>query len=163
MKELLSQYAAYNYWANKKITGLAVNLTDAQLKKETPSSFNTIFSTLLHLWDVELGWYNRLTGKETPEWPGKNFNGGIIELANGLLAQSAQWTGLLQQFTEEELLEQRTYTNIKNETYTQPVYEQVHHLFNHQSFHRGQIITLMHNAGVSGLPSTDFISFARKH
>lgn len=163
MKALLLQYAEYNHWANKRITDLAVNLSDAQLKKETPSSFKTITDTLLHLWDAEAGWYNRLTAKTNQPRPGKTFSGGILELVNGLLAQSAQWIDFMNQVTEQQLLADVQYTNSANEIISGPVYQVIHHLFNHQSFHRGQIITLMHNAGVTGFPATDFIAFAGKH
>ena len=35
------------------------------------------------------------------------------------------------------------------------------HLFNHQTFHRGQLVTMLRQNGIEKIPATDFIVFSR--
>ncbi|MDQ6763781.1 MAG: hypothetical protein M3015_14295, partial [Bacteroidota bacterium] len=51
--------------------------------------------------------------------------------------------------------------NSKKEFFKQPVYEMLVQVFNHQTFHRGQLITMMRQNGIDKLPATDFIVYSR--
>ncbi|MCW3088046.1 MAG: hypothetical protein JWQ78_1432, partial [Sediminibacterium sp.] len=35
------------------------------------------------------------------------------------------------------------------------------HLFNHGTYHRGQLVTLLRQVGVEEIPRTDYIEFSR--
>lgn len=162
MKKTFEQYAAYNLWANQRITETITNLTDDKINKEIESSFNSIFKTLQHLWDVEYIWWQRMKLAEHYEWPGKTFNGSVLELSNNLVAQSRQWKEWVDIATEAALQHEFIYRNSKKDQFKQPVYEVLLHLFNHQTFHRGQLITMLRQAGVTTIPNTDLISYLRK-
>ena len=163
MKKLLLQYAQYNVWANQRVTDVLMNLDDATLHKEIPSSFNSLYKTAAHLWDVEAVWWQRLKLVENPEWPGVAFSGNILELTNNLLQQSKQWKEWIDLSTEAALQHEFIYRNSKKEQFKQPVCEALLHLFNHQTFHRGQLITMLRQTeGVKHIPNTDLISFLRK-
>lgn len=162
MKKILVQYASYNVWANQRITDCVGNISDEQLYREIRSSFNSIYKTLLHLWDVEAVWWQRIKLKEHVEWPGQTFSGSVLELGNHLVHQSKQWKEWVDIATETVLEHEFIYQNTKKEQFKQPVYEVLMHLFNHQTFHRGQLITMLRQAGVDTLPGTDFITFLRK-
>jgi uncharacterized damage-inducible protein DinB len=162
MKKLLVQYAAYNVWANQRLTGCIQNLSDEQLQREINSSFKSIFATLVHLWDVESVWWQRLKLQEQVEWPGLKFKGSVLELGNNLMLQSKQWKEWIDLATEAALEHEFIYKNSKKDQFKQPVYEVLQHLFNHQTFHRGQLITMLRQVGVETLPNTDLISFIRK-
>ena len=161
MKQLLQQYAAYNMWANKTLTERIAQLPPDTIHKEMNSSFNTIFKTMVHLMDVESIWWQRLKLQEHVEWPGKSFNGTLEELSQQLLLLSKQWNDWLQNTNEVNLTHVFAYQNSKKEHFKQPVYEMLLHLFNHQTFHRGQIITMMRQNGIEKIPPTDFIVFSR--
>lgn len=162
MKKTFEQYAAYNLWANQRITETITNLTDDKINKEIESSFNSIFKTLQHLWDVEYIWWQRMKLAEHYEWPGKTFNGSVLELSNNLVAQSRQWKEWVDIATEAALQHEFIYRNSKKDQFKQPVHEVLLHLFNHQTFHRGQLITMLRQAGVTAVPNTDLISYLRK-
>ena len=76
--------------------------------------------------------------------------------------QSKQWKEWIDLSTETVLEHEFIYKNTKKDSFKQPVYEALHHLFNHQSYHRGQIITILHEVGVNNIPNTDLIVFYRK-
>ncbi len=162
MKKMLAQYAAYNLWANQRIIEVINNMTDEQTNKEVISSFSGIQKTLLHLWDVENIWWQRLKLTEIQVWQSDSYTGSLMELTNNLLAQSKQWKEWIDLATEAALEHEFIYKNSKKDQFKQPVYEMLMHLFNHQTYHRGQLITLIRQLGETSIPNTDLISFLRK-
>ncbi len=162
MKQLLQQYSAYNLWANKIITEKIFTLPNDIIKKEMGSSFGSIYKTVIHLMDVESIWWQRLKLQEHVEWPGKNFEGDFENLSKELLTLSRQWDDCVSGVNEMQITHVFGYQNSKKEFFKQPVYEMLLHLFNHQTFHRGQLITLMRQNGVEKIQATDFIVFSRK-
>ena len=91
MKELLKLQGAYNYWANQRIVETVLALPEGECLRELSSSFPSLQKTLLHIWDAETGWWQRLKLQERIELPGKTFNGTIQDVAAGLLHQSKLW------------------------------------------------------------------------
>ncbi len=162
MKKLLLQYAAYNVWANQRMVECIENLSDDQINREINSSYKSIYATLLHLWDAESIWWQRIKLQEQIDVPGTNFNGSVLELGNSLMKQSKQWKEWTDLATEAALEHEFIYRNSKKEQFKQPVNEVLIHLFNHQSYHRGQLITMFRQVGLETIPNTDFINFSRK-
>jgi len=161
MKQLLQQYAAYNIWANKKIIETANQLAEEQINKEIESSFPSVYKTALHLMEVENVWWERLKLVEHTTLSGW-FTGNFDELSKKLLELSQQWHSWIQNANEVNITHVFAYQNSKKEHFKQPVYEMLLHLFNHQTFHRGQIITMFRQLGLDKIPPTDFIVFSRK-
>ncbi len=161
MKQLLQQYASYNLWANKIITDRLSQLSTDILNREMNDSFGSIYKTVVHLMDVESIWWQRLKLQEHVEWPGRTFDGNFEELSQQLLSLSRQWSEWVQNANDVNLDHVFGYQNSKKEFFKQPVYEMLLHLFNHQSFHRGQLVTMMRQNGIEKIPRTDFIVFSR--
>lgn len=162
MKKMLAQYAAYNLWANNRIIEVINNLTDEQVDREIVSSFSSIKKTLLHLWDVENIWWQRMKLAEVQVWQSDSFEGSLLELNTNIQAQSKQWKEWIDLATEAALEHEFIYKNSKKDQFKQPVYEMLLHLFNHQTYHRGQLITLLRQVDEKNVPNTDLISFLRK-
>ena len=161
MKQLLVQYATYNSWANKKICGAIALLSAEQQHQTIISSFDSIFKTLLHLTDAESMWWQRLKLVEQVERPSASFTGDTNELIHQFLSGSDQWGQWVKNANEVTLTHVFAYQNTKKELFKQPVNEVLIHLFNHQSYHRGQLVTMLRQVGVDKIPSTDFIAFSR--
>ena len=161
MKQLLQQYAAYNIWANKKITETANQLSEEQINKVIVSSFPSVYKTVLHLMEVENVWWERLQLVENTTLSGW-FTGDFDELSKKLLRLSQQWHDWIQNTNDVNISHVFAYQNSKKEQFKQPVYEMLMHLFNHQTFHRGQLVTMFRQLGLDKIPPTDFIVFSRK-
>ncbi|MEP6674132.1 MAG: DinB family protein [Ferruginibacter sp.] len=161
MKQLLQQYAAYNYWANQKITNVVSGIDDEQLHREIVSSFNSIYKTLVHYWGAESIWLLRMQEVSQKNIPALSFAGTGAELNDNIIAQSGLWKKWVHEITEEELLKNLSYKNLAGESFVQPVYILVNHVFNHSTYHRGQIVTMLRQVGVTTIPSTDFTTFTR--
>jgi uncharacterized damage-inducible protein DinB len=162
MKEILQQYSAFNYWANEKLLDVALSLSEEQQKANVPSSFPSVHATFLHIWDAESIWWQRIKLHERIVVPSENFNPTMKEISNGLLSQSKQWAEWTQEANENALDHVFAYYNSKKEYFKMPVWKTLMQVFNHGSYHRGQIVTILRNLNVTKIPSTDFMAFSRK-
>lgn len=161
MKELLQKLAAYNLWANKILLTKLNTLPHDLLHKETGSSFGSIYKTLVHLAEVEEIWWQRLKLKDRVELPEKDPDESVELVSKYLLTSSVRWSDWVKESNENFFTHVFGYYNSKKEYFKQLVYEVLLHLFNHQTYHRGQIVTLLRQNGVTKIPATDFIAFAR--
>jgi uncharacterized damage-inducible protein DinB len=160
MKELLQLYASYNKWANEKLIAFIQSLDDKTLNQELPSSFKTIPLTLLHMLDAETIWWQRLNLNE-PIVSSTGFKGTTTDLKVALLNQNQRWKNWVNNADPAELTHILSYRNTKLEQFNQPVYEILLHIFNHGTYHRGQIVNLLRQLGTEKIPATDFIVWSR--
>ena len=161
MKELLQQFAAYNVWANHKITYCLLQQDENLCYQKIPSSFESIYRTVLHMWDAESIWWQRMKLHERIMIPSENFEPSFKDACNGLAQQSTQWEEWIKSATDMGLQHIFSYQNSKKQLFKQPVYEVLLHLFNHGTYHRGQLVNMLRQLGVVQIPQTDFIVFSR--
>lgn len=162
MKELLAQFAAYNIWASQKILEAINALPEEKQKEEIPSSFSSLYRTVLHMWDAESAWWQRMKLHERIIVPSENFSGSMRDVVNGLAVQSQLWKDWVDNATDMALEHVFQYYNNKKELFKQPTWQMILHVFNHGTYHRGQLINMLRQLGVDKLPQTDFIIWSRK-
>ena len=162
MKEVFTQYALYNLWANGLLLSAVEGLTEEQQTAEMKSSFPSLYKTVLHLLDAESIWWQRLKLQEKITRPSEGFTGNFAELSRQLLQQNRLWVDWMSSANEHNLQHEFIYYNSKKERFKQPVYQMLLHLFNHGTYHRGQIVTMLRQVGVEKIPPTDFIVWSRK-
>lgn len=162
MKALLQQYAAYNTWANQKLFDLIITLPEEQQQQELSSSFSSLHSTILHMWDAESIWWQRMKLQEVIVRPSDNFNGRTIEAVQALLSQNKSWEDWLASATEMGLEHVFSYHNTKRELFKQPIYQVIMQVMNHGTYHRGQLVNMLRQLGQRKIPGTDFILWSRK-
>jgi uncharacterized damage-inducible protein DinB len=162
MKEILQQLAAYNIWANALLMEVLKRLPGELQQKEIPSSFNSLQKTVLHMWNAESIWWQRMKLQERVTGPMENFNGKMEDAIEGLTLQNKQWNEWINKAQEHHLEHVFQYKNFKGEQFKQPIYQMLIHLFNHDTYHRGQIVNMLRQLGVEKIPQTDFIVWSRK-
>ena len=162
MKEILRQFALYNVWANQKLLDVILALPEEKQMQEVPSSFKSLYTTVLHMWDAESIWWQRMKLHERIIVPSENFKGTLQDVANGLLQQNRQWENWVSNATEISLEHVFQYQNSKKEQFKQPIYQMILHVFNHGTYHRGQLVNMLRQLGVEKIPQTDFIVWSRK-
>lgn len=162
MKELLQQYSAYNLWANKILLQAISELTDDQINKEITSSFSSILKTLIHMLDTESIWWQRLKLSENIDIPSADKSLTFSDISNKLIQSSNNWADWVKQANEVNINHVFEYRNSKKELFKQPVSEVIMQVVNHQTYHRGQLVTMMRQAGVTKIPGTDYVLFCRK-
>lgn len=163
MKEILLQFARYNIWANKRIIDTLLAIEDEEvLDKQVNSSFPSLRATVYHMWTAEFVWLQRLELTEQPVWIGKEFKGTFQEACHDWQRVSEVMLQFIErQYDDRGLEHVLQYYNSQKKSFKTPVYQILMHAFNHATYHRGQLITMMRELGIEKIPNTDFITFVR--
>lgn len=153
---------AYNEWANARMFSAAAQLDQNVFAEPRGNSFSSIRDTLAHIATSEWVWLRRWRGESpstVPEW-------GSLERATALMQKLAEIeadrAAFLRELTDDDLERPLAYRNLKGEDYSQPLVDQLMHVVNHSTYHRGQIATLSRQAGFPA-PATDLIVFKREN
>ncbi|UGU15923.1 DNA polymerase [Sinomicrobium kalidii] len=151
-------YANYNIWANNRLINNLIEQDDELLNKEFVGSFPTIRATILHIWFAETGWLSRLNGNGWETSSVTNFTGTNNELFKKWLMTSERF----KKFVEKADLEKEIQFEHKGENFSIPAREIVQTVFNHGSYHRGQVVMMMRQLGISKVSQTDYIEWVRE-
>ncbi|MFY8003268.1 MAG: DinB family protein, partial [Chitinophagaceae bacterium] len=162
MKDILLRYAAYNHWAHTTLVATLAKLTEKQWQKDLGSSFPSVYKTLLHMYQAEKLWWMRIQLIEPAQLSEKDIKPSTTYLMESLVIQAESWVHWLQKQNEQTFTEYFSYKNLKQQTFVQPFWEVQMHIFNHATFHRGQIITMLRQLGVQNVPATDFVVWTRE-
>lgn len=162
MKEIILQYATYHQWANGLLLSTVNHLSAEQQQAEVRSSFPSVYKTFLHLLDAESIWWQRLKLQEKIERPSDHFAGDMHALSLQLQQQNRLWVDWVSHANEAALQHEFIYYNWSKERFKQPVFQMLLHLFNHGTYHRGQVVTMLRQLGIEKIPQTDFIVWSRK-
>lgn len=162
MKQLLHQFANYNCWANQKIFDCINTCSGNEVNQEINSSFTSIYKTIQHMWLAEDIWWQRLKLVEQLDLSVEKFDGSFAELLKNYTQRSATIAAWVDNATEVQLAHVFAFQNTKKEQFKQPVYEVLLHVFNHGTYHRGQLVTMLRQLGVEKIPPTDFTIYCRK-
>jgi len=159
MKALLLQYTTYNHWANQRII-TTLNANKALLNVDLKSSFPTLKKTFFHLWDAEFIWLNRMNGVSLTTWPSNKYQQDVP--LNKCLETSKGIIEFLNNNDETILNNLCIYKNTQGDEFSQSYANILLHCINHSTFHRGQLITMMRQSGITNIPATDFIVFLKE-
>lgn len=163
MKETLLELARYNVWANKLIIEVVLKLDIEQLDKPIISSFDSIRKTIMHTYAAEYVWLQRLQLAEQPAWLGNEIDRPIFDVCMHWQEVSATLLKFVEkQFDDKALEHVLQYYNLQKVSTKMPVYQVLMHVFNHATYHRGQLVTMLRQAGVAKLPSTDFMIWTKQ-
>jgi len=152
MKDLIHQYAAYDLWANTRIVERLQRENDAVPDRHVKSSFPSLRLSITHIRDAGNTWYGRIF-----DVPKLEFGGGV----DSLLKMSVAMADKVHALDEEKLRQIVKYANSKGEKFAQPRWQLLMHCFNHASYHRGQVVTIMRQLDLDDIPSTDLVAYQR--
>ena len=158
---MIVELTDYNTWANEKVTSFILSAGDEIADMELQSSFPTIRKTLYHIWDAQLIWYARLKGIPFSTWPSKSFNGTLEESCVRLIKNSKDITAFAKE-ADGGFSTMVNYKALDGKEYENAVSEIILHCMNHSTYHRGQLITMLRQAGFQDVGSTDLIQFYRQ-
>ena len=163
MKGLLDKYAAYHVWANSLMTERVLLLEPEKLVQPVPSSFPSIRSTYIHMLNAERIWWDRLQKESPVILPVDDMVIAFSEIISEMQDQSIRWKNYVTENAEEVFLQSMEYKNLQGKLFVQPIGEMLLHMFNHGTYHRGQLITMMRILGETQMPQTDFILYSRNN
>lgn len=159
--EYMRKMADYNRWMNEKVYAAASRLPAQELTAERGAFFGSIMGTLNHLMVADLIWLKRFTrlpaantaldnlqGIETPtalDQPLYEDFARLREQRVWLDGVIVAWANALQAEHLEHVLE---YANTRGDRFRKRFGGVAMHFFNHQTHHRGQVTTLLSQAGI---------------
>ena len=162
--------ATYNEWMNEKVYQAARKLPDEELAADRKAFFGSILGTLNHVAAGDVIWLRRfakhplcqLALEPIRQLPTpKNLDHLLFENIRELSEYRVWldrivvgWAGSL---TEADLDYTLHYTSMKGVPADKNLHGLVMHFFNHQTHHRGQVTTLLSQAGVD-VGDTDLVA-----
>ncbi|MEM9288788.1 MAG: DinB family protein [Pseudomonadota bacterium] len=154
--ELYQSFAAYNVWMSDKVYAAARRLTDPARKTDRGAFFGSIHSTLNHILFGDRAWMKRFTGTAYPLAPmGEDLFDDFGALNTARQEMERDITAFTSGLTEAWLAEDMAWTSgLDGQERIRPRWLLVSHMFNHQTHHRGQVTTLLNQAG-QDVGSTD--------
>ena len=157
--EILSLFD-YDEWATDRIFESVSSLPEAKYREDLKSSHGGIHGTLVHIYGADMVWLHR--------WKGISPSASVkVEELLNLENLKIRWKeyrvnlgNYLRSLTEDKLAAPVSYSDMKGNEHSEPLYQQMQHRINHSSYHRGQIVTMLRQLG--GKPvRTDLITFYR--
>ena len=154
LKQMMTNYAEYNLWVNQQFSNWLSTKSDELLHQEVVSSFSSIIKTLNHIWATEEYWYSVIA--ETTEFDKREVVELVTsEVLEGLVHRSKCLAQFIASLSEEEL---GKTIKIDNPWFQceLPRYEYLLQVVNHGTYHRGQIVTMGRNIGITDASNTDY-------
>ncbi|MEK7257619.1 MAG: DinB family protein, partial [Bacteroidota bacterium] len=162
MKTIYQDYTRYNLWANERLIEVFSNQSDDLLERYIETSFPSVKLTLLHIWDAELLWLQRLQGVSPSQLPSKDFQGTMSDVFTKVRETSLDFIHFIDNQPDDFFARVLHFKTISYGEASQQAAWMVHHCMNHSTFHRGQLITLGRQLGIEKFPATDLIYYLRE-
>lgn len=158
----IKKHLQYNAWASNKIVEALLTLEEGLWDKEVISSFPSVRKTVFHIWDAEQIWLKRLQGESPSNWPSKSFTGSTADVIKAFMENTNALTSFVEQQDFSFWSKTFTYKNMKGVEFSSKADEILYHLVNHATFHRGQLVTMLRQLGVSQFQPQDLIAYVRQ-
>lgn len=140
-KDQIALMARYHAWATGRLLASVAPIPDELYRKPCGLFFGSIHGTLNHLLltDSEI-WYPRFTQGRVTSLPlDAELESDRTALAFRLAAAAARWSGYVESLDEAALAGDLRFTMTTGQARVLPMAGALLHVFNHATYHRGQI------------------------
>jgi uncharacterized damage-inducible protein DinB len=157
----IRQMANYNQWMNAKLFDAARTLSDEELAADKGAFFHSIIGTLNHIAVGDTLWLKRFVHhpanyavrEAVQNLPNATSLDQLLHAdMQGLSGHRKTLDQIIvdwaQSVNEEDLDHVLQYVTTKNIAMHKNFFSIIMHFFNHQTHHRGQVTTLLSQAGV---------------
>ncbi|MDN3556862.1 DinB family protein [Halomonas maura] len=161
MKDNFVLLAIYNQWMNSKVYEGAGHLSSTDLAKDRGAFFGSILGTLNHILVADTVWLKRFAThpsclnslRDVAELQNPTSPDQIVFHDLGRLSEHRIWLdrniiNWVAELSEDDLGFILNYHSIEGFPAKKRYSSLVLHFFNHQTHHRGQVSTLLSQAGV---------------
>ena len=156
----------YTEWANGLALTAAAELSDENLRRDFSISHRSIFGTLLHMAGAEWIWLERWHGRSPA---GKDaWSLWTTDSCADLQTLNQRWRDLIDRRTrfiaevdESRLAAELAFTLLSGDASSMPLVDQMHHVANHATLHRGQVVGMIRQLGITP-PATDLLFYLRR-
>ena len=156
----------YTEWANELAYNAAAELADEDLRRDFKISHSSIFGTLLHMAGAEWIWLERWQGRSPA---GKDaWSLWTIDSCADLATLQRRWREVIDARAEfigeldgSRLAAELPFTLLSGDMSSLPLVDQMQHVANHATLHRGQVVGMIRQLGIAP-PSTDLLFYLRR-
>jgi uncharacterized damage-inducible protein DinB len=155
----ITELLAFNRWADERFFDALSQLSGEQRGRDLQSSHGSIHGTLAHIVGTEKSWLCRWQRQPETGTAALRQIHSLAELRGyweGVCAETSQFLATL----DDRKLQETLTTSAATGTYTSAYWQMIQHVVDHSSYHRGQIVTMLRQLGVTP-PSTGLIRFYR--
>ncbi len=161
-QHILYNYSKYNLWANGMMTQWLLSKDHGLMDVELNSSFPTINKTLSHIWVAEYIWMCRIEGIVGNKLSGRHDGKEISGICHDLLEVSQYYIKKSEEISENDLSQKFRYKYLSGDEGESELIDILHHVMNHSTYHRGQLVTMGRELGFTDPPKTDYIQYVRE-
>jgi uncharacterized damage-inducible protein DinB len=152
---------AFNSWADNRMLDAAIAMPAEKVMQDMKSSHGSIHGTLVHLVGAEKMWLSRWLGKPDAVFLSAAEAPSVEAVKDIWVAVGFETARFLGTMTDRKIGDAFTMKTSKGETFTHLYWQAFQHMVDHSSYHRGQIVTMMRQHGVTP-PTTGLITFYRE-
>jgi uncharacterized damage-inducible protein DinB len=156
----------YTEWANDLAMDAASKLPDEGLRRDVGISHSSIFGTLVHMAGAEWIWLERWHGRSPAK--AEAWSLWSPESCADIATLRDRWTSLcntraqfVSELDEERLAADLSFKLLSGDPSSMPLINQMQHVVNHATMHRGQIVGMIRQLGVDP-PATDLLFYLRR-
>jgi uncharacterized damage-inducible protein DinB len=152
----------YHYWARDRVMEAVAELDAAAFTAPRGSSFSSIRDTLAHTYFAEWAWLSRWQGHSPTAFPALDQFADAASLTAAWAALERQLRSVIDPMTDDDLQRVVDYRLMSGTEASSPMWQMIQHVVNHASYHRGQVTTMLRQAGAKPAKSMDMIAFYRQ-
>jgi uncharacterized damage-inducible protein DinB len=159
--QALLPHLQYHRWATQRVLTEVQQLDSERLVRNLHGSFASIYDTVVHLYQSDMIWLERL--EERPNGKREDYAspGCMYDLAEVWLGVIDRMMAFAQGLGESDWERVIGYKSMAGVEYESPVWQMVTHVVNHGSHHRGQVTGMMRQLGEKPV-SLDLMAFYRE-
>jgi uncharacterized damage-inducible protein DinB len=148
----------YNRWADQRVLAAASQLDVERFSRPLGNSFSSVRDTLVHILSAEWIWLERWLGRAPNQFLDIDDFPSIEPLRARWSMVAHDYHQFLHTLAPEYLVQPFAYLNRAGDRYEYPLWQQMVHVVNHSTYHRGQITTLLRQLGAEPAV-TDFLVY----
>ncbi len=166
--------AKYNQWMNTRIYDCVATMDPMIVKRDLGAFFGSILGTLNHILVADLIWLQRiarhpmnfhslvvLQSQTPPAALNQVLHEELSSLRQHRRQVDAALIALVDELNDGILDKELLYQDMKGNSHQNGLGILLQHLFNHQTHHRGQVTTLLHQCGAE-VGATDLLVMLRE-
>lgn len=154
-KKYFLELAAYQAWADNRVIEWLNQVSDEQWEQVATSSFSSIKQTAIHIVSAEKIWIDYWKNVPDPVFLSAVFKGTKHDLTETWKKITTGLMSFVEEYPEENYLQQVSFKWPGGREGRMEFWQTFSHCINHATYHRGQLVTLLRQAGFTKLSSTD--------
>jgi len=158
-KKYFTELVNYNIWTDNIIIEWLKQLTEEQWEQDITSSFSSIKQTAIHIVSAKKVWIDFWTKKPDPVYLSVKFNGTKDELIAIWQKASDDLHYFIENYPEEDYQQPITVLYPNGKEVKMIFWQTLPHFVNHATYHRGQLVTMLRQAGFNNFSNTDLFTY----